>query len=59
MLLDRDELGPKRTWRRGGGVGERSGSSVRILRVLEALRRSFVGVLRVREVLGGARFYWP
>ena len=37
----------------GRGVGERSGSSVRVLRVLEALGGSFVRVLRVREAPGG------
>ena len=54
VLLGQDELGLKRTWGRGGRLGERSGSSVRVLRVLEALRGSFVRVLRVLEVLGGA-----
>ena len=38
---------------RGEGVGERSGSFVRVLRVLEALGGSFVRVLRVGEALGG------
>ena len=35
------------------GRGERSGSFVRVLRVLEALGGSFVRVLRVREAPGG------
>ena len=55
MLLGRDELGLKRTWGRGGRVGERSGSSVRVLRVLGALRRSLVRVLRVWEAPGALR----
>ena len=37
----------------GRGVGERSGSFVRVLRVLEALGGSFVRVLRVWEAPGG------
>ena len=38
----------------GEGVGERSGSSVCVLRVLEALGGSFVSVLRVLEAVGGS-----
>ena len=53
MLLGRDELGVKRTWGRGGGVGERSGSSVRILRVLEALGGSSICILRGWRGSGG------
>ena len=34
-------------------MGERSGSCVCVLRVLEALGGSFVCILRVREALGG------
>ena len=37
---------------RGGGVAERSSSSIRVLRVVEALGGSFVRVLRVREAPG-------
>ena len=51
-------MGPlkKDLTRAGGGEGvrERSGSFVRVLRVLEALGGSFVRVLRVREALGGS-----
>ena len=51
-----DRVGPlKKDLTRAGG-GERSGSFVRVLRVLEALGGSFVRVLRVREAPGGARF---
>ena len=55
-----ERVGPlkKDLTRAGGGEGgrERSGSFVRVLRVLEALGGSFVRVLRVREAPGGARF---
>ena len=52
MPLSRDELGPKRTWGREGGAGERSGSSLRIIHVMEGLGGSFVRILRVQEALG-------
>ena len=53
MRPGRDELGLKRTWGEGGGVGERSGSSRRALRALEALGCSYIRILRVWRRSGG------
>ena len=58
-----DRVGPlkKDLTRAGGGegVGERSGSFVRVLRVLEALAGSFDRVLRVWEAPGRDSFRRP
>ena len=42
-----------------GGVGERSGSFVCVLRVLEALGGSFVRILRVQVAPGRSTFRQP